>query len=88
MDVVGKVLDIQRQAQLKSEARKKAFMHCVSKDASDALIVLPASAGRSSTFMVPAFLYPQKIFILIVLLVSLQKDLIQRRKLGSVDDVG
>ncbi|CDF40458.1 ATP-dependent DNA helicase RecQ family protein [Chondrus crispus] len=64
-------------AHFKSQEQEKAVVHCVAPK-SDALVVLPTGAGKSLTFMLPAFTHKTKVMVVVVPLVALQLDLIKR----------
>ncbi|CDF39044.1 ATP dependant DNA helicase RecQ [Chondrus crispus] len=64
-------------AHFKSQEQEKAVVHGVAPK-SDALVVLPTGAGKSLTFMLPAFIHKTKVMVVVVPLVALQLDLIKR----------
>lgn len=64
-------------ANFTSPEQKTAVLHCL-QPAEDLLVVLPTGGGKSLLFMLPAFMKPEKVCVVLVPLVSLQQDLIHR----------
>lgn len=64
-------------AQFTSPQQKSAILHAL-QPGPDLLVVMPTGGGKSLLFMLPAFMKPDKVSIVVVPLVSLQQDLIQR----------
>lgn len=60
-----------------SSQQKAAVLHAL-QPGHDLLVVLPTGGGKSMLFMLPAFMKPDKICVVVVPLVSLQQDLIHR----------
>ncbi|CDF39181.1 ATP-dependent DNA helicase RecQ putative [Chondrus crispus] len=66
-----------QDAEFKSKMQEHAVKHCM-KSRKDAIIVLPTGGGKSLTFMLPAFTHVEKVVVVVVPLVALQKDLVRR----------
>lgn len=65
------------EAQFRSSQQKSAVLHAL-QPVRDQLVVLPTGSGKSLLFMLPAFVKPDRVCVVVVPLVSLQQDLIQR----------
>jgi len=57
--------------------QKSAVLHAL-QPAKDLFVLLPTGGGKSLLFMLPAFIMPDKLCVVVVPLVSLQQDLIHR----------
>lgn len=67
-----------RKPSFLSREQEDAVMHCVRRLPVDALIVLATGGGKSMTFMLPASLCTRLVFVVIVPVVALQADILQR----------
>ena len=66
-----------QDAEFRSTQQELAVNYCMSIR-KDAIIVLPTGGGKSLTFMLPAFIHVEKVVVVVVPLVALQKDLVRR----------
>ena len=67
------------EAQFKSSEQKSAVLHALQQQPrKDLLVVMPTGSGKSLLFMLPAFMNPDKVSVVVVPLVSLQHDIIHR----------
>lgn len=65
------------QATFRSAEQEIAVVSAI-KANEDMLVILPTGYGKSLLFMLPAFMFPDRIVIVIVPLIALQKDIIRR----------
>lgn len=65
------------EANFSSPEQRSAVLHAL-QPGEDFLVVLPTGGGKSLIFMLPAFMNPDRVCVVIVPLVALQEDLIAR----------